>query len=296
MSIPKTHPAVVRTAAQPSVSLHAGRVLRTTLIYLALFSLAFLFMIPLFWMVSTSLKQRFEVFAYPPEIIPSNIQWGNFREIFTRVPLARYTLNTVVLVVANIVGQLFAVPLVAYAFARLRFPGRETLFFIVVATMMVPSQVTLIPLYSLYQKLGLTNTYWPLILPAFFGNPFFIFLMRQYIKTLPRDLDDAARIDGAGTWGILYRIILPLCIPPLTIVMVFQFLWTWNDFLEPLIYIGDTSKYTLQLGLSMFRGRFTVEWHLLMAAALVSVVPQLVVYFFAQRRLIGGIASVGLKG
>jgi ABC-type glycerol-3-phosphate transport system permease component len=205
-------------------------------------------------------------------------------------------LNTLLLVVANIVGQLFSVPLVAYAFARLRFPAREPIFFIVIATMMVPTQVTLIPLYSLYKSIGLVNTYWPLILPAFFGNPFFIFLMRQYIKTLPRDLDDAARIDGAGTWGILYRIILPLCIPPLTIIMVFQFLWTWNDFFEPLIYIGDTSMYTLQLGLSAFRGLFTVEWHLLMAAALVSVIPQLIVYFFAQRKLIGGIASVGLKG
>jgi len=296
MNMQKTHPAAIARAARPGVSPRTGRLIGTIVTYLALAGLAIVFMIPLFWMISTSLKARFEVFAYPPEIIPSNIQWGNFSEIFTRVPLARYTLNTMVLVVANIVGQLLAVPLVAYAFARLRFPGRDTIFFIVIATMMVPTQVTLIPLYSLYQRLGLVDTYWPLILPSFFGNPFFIFLMRQYIKTLPRDLDDAARIDGAGTWGILYRIILPLCIPPLTIVMVYQFLWTWNDFIEPLIYIGNTDMYTLQLGLSMFRGRYTVEWHLLMAAALVSVLPQLVVYFFVQRRLIGGIASVGLKG
>jgi ABC-type glycerol-3-phosphate transport system permease component len=291
-----THTTVARTTTRPANTLRLGRLLRTAAIYGALIGLAIIFMIPLFWMMSTSLKSRFDVFAYPPEIIPSDIQWGNFKEIFTRVPLGRYMLNTVLLVVANIVGQLFSVPLVAYAFARLRFPGREPIFFIVIATMMVPTQVTLIPLYSLYKWLGLVNTYWPLILPAFFGNPFFIFLMRQYIKTLPRDLDDAARIDGASTWGILYRIILPLCIPPLTIVIVFQFLWTWNDFFEPLIYIGDTSMYTLQLGLSAFRGLFTVEWHLLMAAALVSVVPQLIVYFFAQRKLIGGIASVGLKG
>lgn len=295
MSVQKIHPAAV-PAVRPIRTPRIGRLLRTAVIYLVLIGLAMLFMIPLFWMISTSLKARYEVFAYPPEIIPSNIQWGNFVEIFTRVPLARYIGNTLILVVANIIGQLISVPLVAYAFARLRFPGREVIFFIVIATMMVPSQVTLIPLYSLYRTIGLTNTYWPLILPSFFGNPFFIFLMRQYIKTLPRDLDDAARIDGAGTWGILYRILLPLCIPPLTIIMVFQFLWTWNDFIEPLIYIGDTSMYTLQLGLSMFRGRFTVEWHLLMAAALVSVVPQLVIYFFAQKRLIGGIAGVGIKG
>jgi multiple sugar transport system permease protein len=297
MNMQKTHPATAASAAtRSSAALHTGRLLRSATIYLALITLAIMFMIPLFWMLSTSLKARFEVFAYPPEIIPSTIQWGNFSEIFTRVPLGRYMLNTTVLVIANVIGQLVSVPLVAYAFARLRFPGRDTIFFIVIATMMVPTQVTLIPLYTLYQRLGMVDTYWPLILPSFFGNPFFIFLMRQYIKTLPRDLDDAARIDGAGTWGILYRIILPLCIPPLTIIMVYQFLWTWNDFIQPLIYIGNTDMYTLQLGLSMFRGRFTVEWHLLMAAALVSVLPQLLVYFFAQRRLIGGIASVGLKG
>ncbi len=296
MSVQKTHPAVIHTTMQPARTLHWARLLRSIATYAALTMLALIFMIPLFWMLSTALKSRFEVFAYPPEIIPSNIQWNNFREIFTRVPLLRYIGNTLILVVANIVGQLFSVPLVAYAFARLRFPYREPIFFVVIATMMVPTQVTLIPLYSLYRLLGMTDTYWPLILPSFFGNPFFIFLMRQYIKTIPRDLDDAARIDGAGTWSILYRIILPLCIPPLTIIMVYQFLWTWNDFLEPLIYIGDTSMYTLQLGLSMFRGLYTVEWHLLMAAALVSVLPQLIVYFFAQRKLIGGIASVGLKG
>jgi multiple sugar transport system permease protein len=296
MSMQKTHPAIARPAAASYGSLRAGRRIGMIATYLALVGLAIVFMIPLFWMASTSLKARFEVFAYPPEIIPSHIQWGNFREIFTRVPLARYTLNTVFLVIANIIGQLLAVPLVAYTFARLRFPGRKTIFFIMIATMMVPTQVTLIPLYSLYQRIGLINTYWPLILPAFFGSPFFIFLMHQYIKTLPRDLDDAARIDGAGTWGILYRIILPLCKPPLTIVMVYTFLWTWNDFIQPLIFITDTSMFTLQLGLSMFRGLYTVEWNLLMAAALVSVIPQLVVYFFVQRQLIGGIASVGLKG
>ncbi len=296
MSTLKVHPAPVASAGQSARSLHAGRIVRMAAVYLTLIVLAIVFMIPLGWMISTALKSRFDVFAYPPVLIPHNIQWGNFREIFTRVPLGRYMLNTLFLVVANIAGQLVSVPLVAYSFARLRFPGRNVIFFIVIATMMVPTQVTLIPLYSLYKRLGLVDTYWPLILPSFFGNPFFIFLMRQYMKTLPRDLDDAARMDGAGTGRILYRIILPLCVPPLTIIMVFQFLWTWNDFIEPLIYIGDTSMYTLQLGLAMFRGRFTVEWHLLMAAALVSVLPQLVIYFIAQRRLIGGIASVGLKG
>lgn len=297
MSISKTQPIQAsRQMRTPRLTKGVRGILHQAAAYGVLTALAFLFMIPLFWMMSTSLKARWEVFAYPPEVIPSAIQWGNFAEVFRRAPFVRYTFNTLFLVVANIVGQLFAVPLVAYAFARLRFPGRQAIFFLMIATMMIPSQVTLIPLFSLYQRIGLVGTYWPLILPAFFGSPFFIFLMRQYIKTLPRDLDDAARIDGAGTWAILYRIIIPLCKPPLAIIMVYTFLWTWNDFLSPLIYLRDTSLYTIQLGLATFRGRFTVEWHLLMAASLMAVVPQLVVYFFAQRQLIGGIAGVGIKG
>ncbi len=258
--------------------------------------LAAVFMIPLFWMISTALKARWEVFAWPPQWIPAPAHWENFRTVFQRVPLWRYAGNTVFLVIGNVIGQVFAVPLAAYSFARLRFPGRNTLFFLMIATMMIPYQVTMIPLFTIFQRLGLTNTYVPLILPAFFGGPFFIFLMRQYIRTLPRDLDDAARIDGAGTWAILYRIILPLCRPPLTIVLVYTFWYTWNDFLQPLIYLNDVGKFTIQLGLAMFRGRFDVEWNLLMAATLLAVLPLLVVYFFAQRHLIGGIASVGLKG
>jgi ABC-type glycerol-3-phosphate transport system permease component len=253
-------------------------------------------MVPLFWMLSTALKSRWEVFAWPPQWIPAPAHWENFRNVFERVPLWRYAGNTLILVIGNLVGQVFAVPLVAYAFARLRFPGRNALFFLMIATMMIPYQVTMIPLFTIFQRLGLVDTYVPLILPAFFGGPFFIFLMHQYIKTLPRDLDDAARIDGAGTWAILYRIILPLCRPPLTIVLVYTFWYTWNDFLHPLIYLNDVGKFTIQLGLAMFRGRFDVEWNLLMAGTLLAVLPLLVIYFFAQRHLIGGIASVGLKG
>lgn len=280
----------------PILSRRWRRFLGDGLAYLVMTALAFVFMIPLFWMLSTAVKSRWEVFAWPPQWIPSPIHWENFSLVFQRVPLWRYAGNTLILVVGNIIGQVFAVPLVAYSFARLRFPGRNVLFFLMIATMMIPYQVTMIPLFTIFQRLGLTNTYVPLILPAFFGGPFFIFLMHQYIKTLPRDLDDAARIDGAGTWAILYEIILPLCKPPMTIVLVYTFWYTWNDFLHPLIYLNDVTKFTIQLGLAMFRGRFDVEWNLLMAATLLAVLPLLVVYFFAQRHLIGGIASVGLKG
>jgi ABC-type glycerol-3-phosphate transport system permease component len=259
-------------------------------------ALAFVFMIPLLWMLSTSLKARWEIFVWPPQWIPDTLHWENYREAFTRYPLGRFMLNSTLLVVANIVGELLAVPLVAYGFARLRFPGKGMLFLVVIGTMMIPGHAKLIPLFAIYQRLGWIDTYWPLIVPAFFGGPFFIFLMVQYIKTLPRDLDDAARIDGAGTWAILYRIILPLCKPPLTIIVVYTFWWTWNDFLQPLIYLNSFERFPIQVGLAFFKGRYSVEWNLFMAATLVSILPVLVLYFFAQKRLIGGIASVGLKG
>lgn len=284
------------TIRQPLLPARWRRFLGQAITYLVLTTLAAFFMIPLYWMLSTALKSRWEVFAWPIEWIPTHIQWSNFGQVVTRVPFWRYAGNTTVLVIANVAGQLLAVPLAAYSFARLRFPGRNALFFVVIATMMIPGQVTMIPLFTIFQRTKLVNTYWPLILPAFGGGAFYIFLMHQYIKTLPRDLDDAARIDGAGTWAILYRVIVPLCKPPLTIIVVYTFVGVWNDFLHPLIYLDDSRLFTLQLGLAMFKGRFDVEWNLLMAATLMTVVPLLVVYFVVQRQLIGGIASVGLKG
>ena len=258
--------------------------------------LALIFMIPLLWMLSTSLKGRMEIFAWPPTWIPSDPQWQNYADAFAKYPLGRFMLNSAFLVIVNIIGELISVPIIAYGFARLRFPGKRILFILMLIPMIIPGHIKLIPLFSLYQQLGMIGTYWPLTLPAFFGNPFFIFLMVQYIRTIPRELDDAAKIDGAGTWTILYRIILPLCIPPLTIIVVFTFLWVWNDFMGPLIYLSDFNTYPISVGLAFFRGRYSVEWNLFMAATLVSILPILVVYFFAQRQLIGGLASIGVKG
>lgn len=264
--------------------------------YLFMTALAFVFMIPLLWMLSTSLKARWEVFVYPPQWIPSPFHWENYAEAFSRYPLGRFILNTAYLVAANLIGELFSVPLVAYGFARLRFPGKKVIFLVVIATMMIPGHIQLIPLFAIYNTFGLIDTYWPLILPAFSGSAFFIFLMVQYMRTIPLDLDDAARMDGAGTWRILYQVILPLCKPPLTIVVVYTFLWTWNTFLQPLIFLNSFNKFPIQVGLALFRGRYSVEWNLFMAATLVSLMPILIIYFFVQRQLIGGIASVGLKG
>ncbi len=266
------------------------------LVYALMTFLALLFMLPIFWMASTSLKMPQEIFAWPPEWIPSEPQWGNYAEAFGKYPLARYMLNSAILVLANIVGGLISTPIIAYGFARFDFPGKHVLFLLMLSTMMVPGHIKLIPMFWLYQKLDLIDTYWPLILPAFFGNPFFIFLMTQFIRTIPRDLDDAARIDGAGAWGILYRIIIPLSRPALTVVVVFTFVWVWNDFLEPIIFLRDWNSYPISVGLAFFQGRYSVEWHLFMGATLVSIIPILVVYFFAQRHLIGGLASIGIKG
>ena len=272
------------------------RISASILTHACMVLISFIFLIPIFWMLATALKMRWEIFAWPPEWFPRVPHWENFAEAFNRVPMLKYMGNTLRIITTKIVGELIAVPLVAYGFARLRFPGKRVLFILVISTMMIPLQTKLIPLFTMYIRLNLVDTYWPLIIPAFTGTPFFIFLLVQYMKTMPRDLDDAARIDGLGNFGILYRILLPLCVPALTITVTYTFLWTWNEFLQPLIYINSYEKYTIQMGLEMFKGMWSVEWNLLMAATLSTMLPVLILYFFAQKKLIGGIASVGLKG
>jgi len=290
------HLAIQQQLRRSALRKRARRIIGHTVVYALMIFLALIFMLPIFWMASTSLKLPREIFAWPPEWIPSTPQWGNYAEAFGKYPLARYMLNSAILVVANVIGGLVSVPIIAYGFARFEFPFKHVLFLLMLSTMMVPGHIKLIPMFWLYQKLGLIDTYWPLILPAYFGNPFFIFLMTQFIRTIPRDLDDAARIDGAGAWGILYRIIIPLSRPALTVVVVFTFVWVWNDFLEPIIFLRDWDSYPISVGLAFFQGRYSVEWHLFMGATLVSIIPILVVYFFAQKHLIGGLASIGIKG
>lgn len=288
--------AAARTARRADLGHSARQWLGYAAAYGFMTALALLFMIPLLWMFSTSLKSRQEIFAWPPDWIPTSPQWFNYASAFEKYPLARFMLNSAFLVIANTIGELISVPLIAFAFARLRFPGKRILFVLMLSTMMLPGQIKLIPLFSMFSRLKMIGTYWPLILPSFFGNPFFIFLMVQYIRTIPRELDEAARMDGASTWTILYRIILPLSRPAITVLVVFTFLWTWNDFLQPLIYLSSFDSYPISVGLAFFQGRYSVEWNLFMAATLISIIPVLVLYFFAQRHLIGGISSLGLKG
>ncbi len=256
-------------------------------------------LLPAGWMLTAALKPDLEpVFTVSPEWWPTKFwHWENFHRVLTEtLPFLRYMFNTMVIVVGNILGTLISCSLVGFAFARLRFRGSKFLFYVVIVTMLIPWQALMVPQFLLFFKIGWYGTYLPLIVPSFGGSAFFIFLIRQYMRTIPRDLDDAARVDGLNTWQIFWRIILPLSTPVLTVCAVFTFLWSWNNLLGPLIYLNSESKFTVAIGLANLVTRAGTPWNLLMAANLLSIIPPIIVYFFIQKRLIGGIASVGLKG
>lgn len=256
-----------------------------------------LFLLPFIWSLSTSLKAEGEVFAFPPELIPGQIQWRNYPDALTALPFGRYALNTLLLAVGRIVGIVLSCSLVAFAFARLRWKGRDALFFVLLATLMIPAEITLVPQYILFSRLGWVDTYLPLIVPAYFAdNAFFVFLLRQFFLTIPRDLDDAARVDGAGYFAIYRQIILPLSKPALVAVGIFAFQNNWNAFLGPLIYLQSRDLFTVGLGLSLFQEQYYTAWTLLMAASVAVMLPVLVVFFVLQRRFVEGITFTGLKG
>jgi len=254
------------------------------------------FLLPLFWMISSSLKPDYQVLEFPPRWLPDPVRWANYPEALTYVPFARYGLNTLFIAVMTIIGHILSCTVVAYAFARLRAPGKNVLFVILLATMMLPYPVTMVPIYVGFNKLGWVNSFKPLIVPAFFGSPFFIFLLRQFFLTLPPELEDAARVDGANILQILWHVILPISKPALATVAIFSFQASWNDFLAPLIYLHDQSKYTISLGLNFFRSSYDVRWGYLMAASLVTMLPVILVFFLAQKQFIRGITLTGMKG
>jgi multiple sugar transport system permease protein len=256
---------------------------------------AAIFIAPVFWMLSSALKPDYEIFANPPVWWPAQPRWQNFSEGLTALPFGRYTLNTLIIALASIAGHILSCSVVAYGFARLQAPGKGFFFVLLLSTLMLPYPVTMVPLFIIFSQLGLVNSFWPLILPTFFGNAFYIFLLRQSFKQIPPDLEDAARIDGAGTTAILWNVILPLSRPALATVAIFTFQAAWNDFLAPLIFLHDQSKYTLMLGLSFFRGAYTVNWAYLMATSLVITLPVIVLFFFTQREFIQGIGFTGTK-
>ena len=273
-----------------------GHWLRTGLAYTLAGLVAILFLLPLFWMISSSLKPDYQVLEFPPRWLPNPIRWANYPEALTYVPFGRYGLNTLFIAIMVIVGHILSCTVVAYAFARLRAPGKNLLFLVLLATMMLPYPVTMIPIYVGFNAMGWVNTFLPLIVPAFFGSPFYIFLLRQFFLTLPTELEDAARVDGANTLQIIWHVILPISKPALATVAIFTFQAAWNDFLTPLIYLHDQSKYTISLGLSFFRSSYDVKWAYLMAASLVTMLPVILVFFLAQRLFIQGITLTGMKG
>jgi ABC-type glycerol-3-phosphate transport system permease component len=266
------------------------------LAYLLLTALGVLFALPFIWMLSASLKVEADIWTYPPVWIPNPILWSNYPEALALMKFPRLLYNTVLITGLSMVGTLLSCTWVVYGFARFRFPGRDLFFVLLLATMMLPAQVTMIPLFILFRDLGWLNTFLPLIVPAFFGNAFFIFLLRQFFMTIPTELDDAAKIDGCSYVGIWWRILLPLTKPALAAVAIFAFIGNWNDFLFPLIYLNDEAKFTLTLGLATFRGVYSTQWAYLMAASVVVLLPCLIVFFLAQKQFVEGITFAGLQG
>jgi multiple sugar transport system permease protein len=298
-----THSAVVLGAERDKGARKiGGRLIRwwtgRIAAYTFMTALSLVFAIPLFWMLSTSLKNQTQIFIYPPKWIPNPMQWDNFAEVFRQVPFALYIRNTLWLILWNIVGTVLSNSLVAYSFARMRYPGRDKLFMVLIGTLMIPWTVLMIPTFIAFHMIGWYNTYLPLIVPAFFASPFSVFFMRQYMMTIPLELDEAARIDGAGRLRTLFQVLLPLCKPVLAIMVIGTFTGIWNDLMGPLIYLEDSNKYTVAIGIAMFKSSRlrAIDWNLLMAASLMSTIPLIIIYYSFQDYLIGGIASVGLKG
>jgi multiple sugar transport system permease protein len=252
---------------------------------------------PIGWMLSTSLKTRFEAVQFPPTWLPREPQWDNYRVALTSNPFLQYFQNTLFYAGSVMILEMISCAFIAYGFARLRAPGKDVLFLLVLATMMLPAQVTLIPQYVMFAKLGWVGTYLPLIIPKFFGSSYLIFLLRQFFRGLPKDYEEAAILDGANYFGIWWRIMLPLSKPALGAVGILSFMFHYNDFLGPLLYINDNLKYPLSLGLQQFRAPFGgTAYHLLMAASLATVLPPILVFFATQRFFIQGIVVSGVKG
>lgn len=253
-------------------------------------------LVPFFWTVSTSLKTEQQTLQFPPTWIPNPIAWENYPTALRARPFGTYYINSLIIAIASTVGQTLSSAVVAFGFARMRFRGRHVLFLVVLSTMMIPFHVMIIPRFILFKELGWLDTYYPLILPNFFGSAFSIFLLRQYFMTIPLELDAAAKIDGAGYFRIFMNIILPTSLPALGVVGVFEFLSSWRDFFGPLIYLTSDAKYTVPIGLNAFRGEYATEWHFFMAASAVAMLVPLAVFFVAQKYFLGGIALVGAGG
>lgn len=274
------------------------RLVGHTLLHLFLLAGAVVLLLPLFFLFSTSLKESGKEFVSPVEWLPNPVVWANYPRALTALPFDRFFLNTAIITSVAMLGQMLTATICAYGFARFRFPGRDTLFMLCLSTMMLPSVVTLIPTFILFSKLGWVNTYLPLTVPAFFGGgAFYIFLCRQFFLTIPAEIEESARMDGAGTLRIWWQMMLPLSTPVLTAMAIFSFVGNWNEFMGPLIYLRDMDMMTVAVGLNAFKGTFgRTDWNLMMAASATVMLPIIVLFLAGQRYFIQGIVTTGLSG
>ncbi len=292
-------PPSADTVLPAAPRLHRGLhgFLRLSLIGLLLLGGAILMILPFLWMLSSSLKIQSQVWVFPPVWIPRPLQWSNYGNALRSLPFHTYTFNTLRITVPVLLGTLLTASMCGYGFSRLRFPGRDTLFMVFLSVLMLPAIVTMIPVFVMFTHLGWVNTLKPLIIPPLLGGgPFNVFLFRQFFRTIPEELSDAARMDGCGEWRIYMRIILPLSRPVLATVAIFTFLANWNDFIGPLLYLQSDSKKTIALGLATFLGLYSTHWELLMAAATAVTIPALILFVFAQKYFVEGVVLTGLQG
>jgi multiple sugar transport system permease protein len=260
-----------------------------------LISIGLLFLFPFYWLVTTALKPDTQIFQMPPAWVPHPLVWQNYPGALTDIPFFLYTLNTLKICACNVGGTVLASSLVAYSLAKIRWPGRNFIFYSLIATMILPAQVTMIPTFLIFKELGWIGTMLPLTVPPFLGGAFSIFLLRQFFMTIPNDLSDAARIDGCGELGIYWRVVMPLAKTGLVTVGLFAFIGSWNDFMGPLLYLDDENTYTLAIGLQKFVSQHGAEWGKLMAASSLMALPIVILFFLAQRVFVKGVVLTGSK-
>lgn len=268
------------------------------LVHLILLSGVFWMLLPFIWMMSTSVKELHQVFITPPQLLPTSISFASYKEALEIVPMVRYFFNTFVIVFGRLAGEVFVSALIAFGFARFNFPGKNFFFILLLSLMMMPYEVTMIPTFIFWSRMGFADSYWPLIIPSYFGSVVFIFFLRMYFSTFPKVLEESAYIDGATPWQVFWKIYVPMSKAALITIGLWSFMGTWNDLLGQLIYINSSSKFTVQLGLASFSSITggQVPYNALMAASLMTLFPIVLVYLFAQRYFVDGIKMTGIKG
>jgi multiple sugar transport system permease protein len=283
------------TFARSRPSFSTDKTAQQILKHLVLALVGLLFLFPFAWLVLTSFKSAGEIVSMPPSLFPKHFLWSNYTTAVTKIPFFKYMGNTLIIFVAKAIGAALSCSLAAYGFSVLHWPGRDAVFVLVLSTMMLPFQVTMIPLYIIFDRLGWIGTFYPLIVPSWFGYAFSIFMLRQFFRTIPMELSEAARIDGCSEPRIYWQIIMPLARPALATLIMFEFMWTWSDFFAPLLYLNNQANWTLSLGLLQFKSQHETNWELLMAASTLVTLPSVFLYFFGQKAFVQGIATTGFR-